>query len=59
MKIIVTEGTLLEKAVWGWRGMQGVREGEGGVPKGPEEIRGDNGHVYYPDSDDGFTILFM
>lgn len=39
MKIIVTEGTLLEKAVWGWRGMQGVRKGEG-FQRGPRKFMG-------------------
>ena len=39
MKIIVTEGALLEKAVWGGEECRG-KEG-GGVPKGPEEIHGD------------------
>lgn len=39
MKIIVTEGALLEKAVWGGEECRG--QGREGFPKGPEEIHGD------------------
>ena len=39
VKIIVTEGTLLEKVVCGWRGMQGVRKGEG-FQRGPRKFMG-------------------
>ena len=40
MKIIVTEGTLLEKAVWGWRGMQGLWMGREGLQRGPKKSMG-------------------
>ena len=56
MKIIVTEGALLEKAVWGGEECRGLGRGRGS--KGARGNSRGYGHVYYPDCGDGFTILY-